>query len=497
MDRPQPETQHRGLGGLLHRARRPDRVHMEALRKRMPFWFVSLLLFAFAAIQIILNPFGFSDLTQRYTQDIANLLITGPYLYPETGRDRISVALVDDSTLSTLQMPWPWNYGAQARALDALLAYHPRAVVVDLLFVDPRDDQTLPELVDEIGRFKKANVPLYFVAATDVAPGTPAIRKEIAATGVKLVDPTLLINQGEVRQYPIQGDCFGASGDNCPSLALRVYADLYPKEPLAPLNGLMEIVWGTHPNPFNSKWMRVTDENGKPYSCRHRQNIGWMRRVYLAFFDPSDVRSQCPYEGIIPVESLIAGANNDADIQALAHDRIVFYGASLEGVQDKAFTPVNGMIAGVFTHAMALDNLITFHGQPQQNVVTVMGHVLDGNTVQMIAIVPVILIITWLHMLSLRRQSPAMPRERSAMTQYFLEKVLSFIWHWFAFGLALAAGLGLAWAAGLSVANWIEIVFVSVALAAMLFVNLPDTIWGYLHHVAGGVPDTTEKETSA
>ena len=37
---------------------------------------------------------------------------------------------------------------------------------------------------------------------------------------------------------------------------------------------------------------------------------------------------------------------------------------------------------------------------------------------------------------------------------------------------------------GLSVANWVEVVFVSVALAAMLLVGLPDAIWGYLHHVA-------------
>src|SRR5271163_1964936 len=100
MDGHRPAQLSRGPGGVLHRARRPDRAHMDELRRRMPFWFVFLFLFAFAATQIILNPFGFSDLTQRYTQDISNLLITGPYLYPETGRDKVSVALVDDQMLS-------------------------------------------------------------------------------------------------------------------------------------------------------------------------------------------------------------------------------------------------------------------------------------------------------------------------------------------------------------------------------------------------------------
>ena len=46
------------------RARRPDREHMQSLRRRVPYWFVVVLLFGFAAFQIILNPFGFSDLTQ-------------------------------------------------------------------------------------------------------------------------------------------------------------------------------------------------------------------------------------------------------------------------------------------------------------------------------------------------------------------------------------------------------------------------------------------------
>jgi CHASE2 domain-containing sensor protein len=490
----------RGVGGLLHRARRPDRAHMGELRLRVPFWFVFAFLFAFAAIQIILNPFGFSDLTQRYTQDISNLLITGPYLYPETGRDQISVALVDDTSLTQTGMAWPWSYGAQARALDALLAEHPRAVIVDLLLVDPREDPTLPDLVEEIGRYKKAGVPLYLTGATDTQPGQLPVRKEILGTGVRLVDPTILMNQGVVRQYPITGQCFGAqhaAGANCPSLALQVYKDLYPERPLAPLNGLMELVWGTHPNPINAKWMHVTDEDGVVHSCSLNQNIGWAKRIYLAFFDPSAVRSQCPYEGVIPVDKLLRG-DDDQDIASLAHNRIIFYGASLEGVQDKAFTPVNGSLAGVFTHAMALDNLITFEGRPQQNVVTVGGFVLDSNTVQMIAIVPVILILTWLHMLRLsgRRARAASPGQRSAALEFFVEKVLGFVWHWLAFGLALAAGLLLARAVGLSVANWVEVVFVSVALAAMLLVGLPDAIWGYLHHVALGMPQPIEEHSS-
>ena len=55
---------------------------------------------------------------------------------------------------------------------------------------------------------------------------------------------------------------------------------------------------------------------------------------------------------------------------------------------------------------------------------------------------------------------------------------------------ALATGIGLVLmlTLGLSVANWVEVVFVSLVVGGMLLFSIPDTIWGYLHHVATGAP---------
>ena len=155
-------------------------------------------------------------------------------------------------------------------------------------------------------------------------------------------------------------------------------------------------------------------------------------------------------------------------------------------MQDKSYTPVNGLIASVFVHAMALDNLISFHGRPEQNVVSIGNVTLDNNTAQLIAIVPIILILAWMHMRRLR--SRRIRPERGAMLEYLLDKAFQSAWHWLAFALALAIGLALTLTAGLSVANWVEVVLVSVELAAMLLIGLPDAMWGYLHHVAGGIP---------
>jgi hypothetical protein len=87
--------------------------------------------------------------------------------------------------------------------------------------------------------------------------------------------------------------------------------------------------------------------------------------------------------------------------------------------------------------------------------------------------------------------------ERSLTFEYVFDKAVEKIWHYLAFGLALGVGLVLTRSAGLSVANWVEVVFVSAELAAMLLVGLPDSIWGYLHHVAGGIPRSMAREIAA
>jgi hypothetical protein len=490
---PQEKPKPRGgvvfvVAGCYQRARRPERSHMDALSRRVPYWFLVVTLLGFASFQIWMNPFGFSDLVQRYSQDVADLLITGPYFYGTEGRDQVSVAIIDEDTLHTLQAPWPWKYGDHARALDALLQFHPKAVVVDILFVDSRPDDTLPDLVAEIGRYRKAHVPIYFEGGVDLPFGENPLRPEIAATGVPVLDPTVPINNGVARQYNATGQCFGRKPDDdgsCPSLALHVFNDVYPREPLEKLNGMMELVWGTRTAPENH-WITRTNDDGAKVSCAG-DDMSLARRWYLAFFDTGAVKTPCPYTAEFPVSALLT-TPDDPDVVKMATSRVIFYGGALQGAQDKIYTPVNDLLPGVFVHAMAMDNLITFHGRPQQNVVSVGGAVLDSNPVQILAVVPVIMILSWFHLRTLRRKREEAGHKRSVTFEYFMEKVVEKVWHYLAFGLALGIGLVLTLASGLSVANWVEVVFVSTELGALLLVGAPDSFWGYLHHVAGGDP---------
>jgi len=464
---------------------------MESLRLRVPYWFIVAVLFSFATIQIWMNPFGFSDLVQRYSQDVSDLLVTGPYFYGTEGRDNVSVAIVDENTLHTLKAPWPWKYGDHARILDALLQYKPKAVVVDFLFVDSRSDDTLQNLIDEIGRYRKVHVPIYFEGGIDLPYGENPLRPELAKTGVPVLDPTIPVNAGVARQYNATGRCFNQkpdAGGACPSLAMRVFRDTYGKKyPLAPVNDMMELVWGTRTAPENH-WMTRTDANGDQHSCF--EDMSLLRRWYLAFLNTSAVKSPCPYTAEFPVDALLLSPD-DKDVVKMASNRVIFYGGALQGAQDRTYTPANDLLPSVFVHAMAMDNLITFRGRPYQNAISVRGRPVDGNLVQILATIPVILILSLIHWRSIRRERRGLggrQRERSVTFEYFFEKTVEKVWHYLAFGLALSVGLVLTRSAGLSVANWVEVVFVSVELAAMLLVGVPDSIWGYLHHVLGGMP---------
>ena len=377
----------------MKRARRPHKEHMEALRLCVPYPFIVAVLVAFASFQIWMNPFGFSDLVQRYAQDVSDLLITGPYFYGTEGRDNVSVALIDEDTLHQLNSPWPWKYGDHARVLDALLQYKPKAVVIDFLFVNSRPDDTLKDLVAEIGRYRKAHVPLYFEGGINLPYGENPLRPELAATGVPIIDPSVPINSGVARQYYGTARCFNQTPDgagNCPSLAMRVFHDVYGnKYPQPHINDMMELVWGTRTAPENH-WITRTDETGNQRSCGEQMNV--FRRWYLAFFNTSAVKSPCPYTAQLPVEALSLHPD-DKDVAKMATNRVIFYGGALEGAQDKLYTPVNALLPGVFVHAMAMDNLITTHGKPYQNAVSIGGSPVDGNLVQIIAVIPVILIL--------------------------------------------------------------------------------------------------------
>jgi len=109
---------------------RGQRTFMEALKSACAILVRRAMALAFASFQIWMNP---------------RLLRSGAALFPgrrrssdhrslfygTEGRDAVSVASRRGHAAHATG-PVAWKYGDHARALDALLQYHPKAVVVDI-----------------------------------------------------------------------------------------------------------------------------------------------------------------------------------------------------------------------------------------------------------------------------------------------------------------------------------------------------------------------------
>jgi len=82
-------------------------------------------------------------------------------------------------------------YGVQARAADAIIALKPRAVVVDVMFVDPRRRHASRTRRRDRA-LQARGVPLYLTGERTRRPDRLPCAGRLAATGVRILDPTIL-----------------------------------------------------------------------------------------------------------------------------------------------------------------------------------------------------------------------------------------------------------------------------------------------------------------
>ena len=78
----------------------------------------------------------------------------------------VSVVLWNDSMLDRSDMVWPLRMEAHAHVLETILAYEPKAVMVDIFFLDDparRGDHSLDALLDIVKEYAESGVELYFL----------------------------------------------------------------------------------------------------------------------------------------------------------------------------------------------------------------------------------------------------------------------------------------------------------------------------------------------
>jgi len=348
------------------------------------------------------DPFGVGDALDRVSERVAYRLLFGRLYqgaaYPDQGgtasgamakcparyrKPRVAAVVLRDQDLALLNKTWPVPLRFQAKVLAEIRHYKPSAVLVDFVFPDQRDEATsgARRFASTVRNYERrcveggdcSAIPLYVARA--VGQGLRPIRDDLkAAVGPHLVDVPVESTEGLIRSYWPYAKVDGLYDRDRPTAAFRIYDDLArqrpagtampdigergsaPDPPAVPetppigdrFDADMDIVWSNNVGLMNRKWMR---------GCQTYDSFASLFLNYL--IDDSAGEQSCPFTESVPVAALL-GKRDDPDIACLLSDAVVVYGADLGVGSDVMSTAVHPTLAGLYVHAMALDNLFYF-----------------------------------------------------------------------------------------------------------------------------------------
>jgi len=297
------------------------------------------LLFNFHGISLHLTP---------WSQAIVNAIVK--YTYDATGQQKTLVVLFREENLATLRESFPISYARHAEVLEALAVYEPAAVFVDFAFIDKRPGQDVAPLSEAICALRASGVAVYLAASP--LPGK--------AGGDGLRDG---LDRSCFTPVDVQMDTeIGASGvltyRACKNLATScepagmlwtpAFAMAAPQVGLARADGQqMEIIWGNRVSALNESWMDCTSDG----------TLVHLRQMLKE--NPLASKRKCPHTNTISVIHLL-GRFDQTLKDRVVKGNTVFYGGSFEMAGDRVISPVFDDLPGVYLHAMAYDNLLTF-----------------------------------------------------------------------------------------------------------------------------------------
>ena len=296
--------------------------------------------------------------------------------YPATGQRQITIVTYDDTFLKNHQLAWPLSYQEHADwylRLTQEPATRPKALLIDISFTQERKDPTLPALKEAFCTIQNEfNVPVFLAALPSPEDGELHVRSGLVSqNSTTQSDCFTLVNvhyekdplDGLVWSYPL-ASYLGKTGwktgypadPDTPILnsAAMTIAQQVAKIEFDDSNNPMALVWGVLASPT-----QAADQ--KPKYCgpfiKHdfsRLVPGFVRR--LAGLEPSS--PPCPYNETFTFDQI--EEMSDEQLVANIKDKYLIVGADLTGYNDLIQSPVHGLIPGVYLHAMALDNLLTF-----------------------------------------------------------------------------------------------------------------------------------------
>ncbi|MCD0267894.1 CHASE2 domain-containing protein [Xanthomonas melonis] len=371
---------------------------------------IFVVVFLLTVVVGVLDPFGLKRASEVQSQRIAGRMFAPFYGMPPTpagspptiAQDHIAVVLIDDHTLRARELAWPPRYNYYDEVLRRVLAQRPRAVYVDILMERRRDyDDSYADARDGIAaEIGCAKVPVLFgvsapgrrsifsgvgSAASGCSTGPVATESGVTPVAQDVVtswrgvgsDYPLLLAAENVRDEgwipPLStGPGFGA---DYRSVALALYQQACRTRSSAGCReraqALSSEVLGT---PMAVQWgstLPRVQARPRGLGCVRTAPAGWWSRLHSALGLTRDGlasgvdaqaenrrRERCAYTLTVFEEQL-----DDPAVAVVLKDRVVLIGTRLSGLGDQVLSPVHQQLPGVYLHAMALDNLMSWGSQ--------------------------------------------------------------------------------------------------------------------------------------
>ncbi len=299
-------------------------------------------------------------------------------------QDKIAVVLLTDQTAKELHTHHPMPFDLHAQILRQILLENPAAIFVDLDFRTKREGQEFEMLVGPFDDLEN-KIPVLFAGGR---------REDIERMPEALKGyGTIVAWESEANQYPLLIPSGKPLETDSPTAAMSLFRQLC----LAPVAGKR---WAGCPKDVDTgpefykeslalRWGATAPRRQQVIwsvaGCPLPWNASFLQRAKVAVISSlssifagfaGDIeqktgdRNPCFYHLAIPAERLaterVKAAIEDEerdlgdDAPPLLKGRVVFYGAMVTGVHDLARSPAHGLVPGVFAHAMAFDNLLTY-----------------------------------------------------------------------------------------------------------------------------------------
>lgn len=306
--------------------------------------------------------------------------ITGKF-YPEVNREKITIIIYDDAYLRQTGSAWPIPYADYAAWLLRLTAdphAKPKAIFIDITFAQEREESIEEFQAALCSLQHELAIPVFLAALISPLDGRLHIRSDLENTKNAQGQPCFTLVGVDSTPDPIDRQSWNYSLTTHIENSTRVSGPAptgndtaYRSAALVLAQDVALLDLGVESSPLALVWGAASaDQTGAPEfnaGCNANPSgfLPLMPDLLRQIWSKETKTPICPYHTSL---SMVHVAQHDeAELAPYLKDRYLMIGANINGYNDFAHSPVHGMLPGIFVHAMALDNLLTYGSQYKQH----------------------------------------------------------------------------------------------------------------------------------